>query len=392
VNELSPAMAELLRSVELPRLPGEEGSVSPRCKYFGRCGGCQLQHLSYAEQTEWKTRRVADFFEKAGFDPALVHPTNGSEDPWGYRNKVDLTAKTYDEALHLGFLPYGEKHTLIEMDTCPIADPSINEALASIRVALPRHPELKKKLISVVCRASRSQEQVGLVYHSKLKQPNVYADLTMDIMGETEKVVGGVFVLKRKEYITGEKELSEELCGLEYRFPLRSFFQNNIPQTEELVRLVEELLQPGPEDALLDLYSGVGLFGLLLASKVKEVFLLEDTPYSVEATRQNAARLRIENVTILQGQAQERIEIMRRVGQLPTAVILDPPRSGCHQTVIDTIASMPGKPRVVYVSCNPETHARDCARFVERGYKLEGVWPVDLFPQTLHVEGVAKLV
>lgn len=389
--ELSPALRELLETEELPRLPGDEGSIEPRCPHFGACGGCQLQHLTYQDQLAWKTDRVARFFQAAGFTADRVHPTLGSADPWNYRNKVDLTAKTYAGELHLGLLPYGEKHTLIEMESCPIADPSINEALAGIRRALPRHPELRKKLISVVCRASRSMQRIGLVYHSKLKQPSAYSELTQDIMGETDRLVGGVFVQKRKEHITGEGSLEEELCGRTYSFPLRSFFQNNIPQTEELLRLVERLAEPTKDDVLLDLYSGVGLFGLMLADKVREVFLLEDTPYSVDAAKKNAEDQGVQNVTILRGQAQERIDLMRRTGQNPSLVILDPPRSGCHETVIDTIAAMPRRPRVIYVSCSPETHARDCARFVSKGYTLEGVWPVDLFPQTLHVEGVAKL-
>lgn len=391
MTELSPALSDLLDTEGLERRPGDEGTVEATCPHFGSCGGCQLQHLTYEDQLVWKTDRVARFFEEAGFTRDLVHPCMGSDVPWNYRNKVDLTAKTFDGDLHLGFLPYGEKHTLIEMEQCPIADKSINKALGGIRAALPRHPDLKKKLISVVCRSSRVTDQVGLVYHSKLKQPPLYGDLTMDIMGEADNVIGGVYVQKRKEYVTGERMLEEELCGKRYLFPLRSFFQNNIPQTERLMRKVEELLQPTKDDVLLDLYSGVGLFGLMLFDQVREVFLLEDTPYSVEAAKLNAERFGAENVTILRGQAQERIDLMRKSGQHPTCVIVDPPRSGCHETVIDEIAKMPGKPRVVYVSCNPETHARDCARFLERGYGLEGVWPCDLFPQTLHVEGVALL-
>lgn len=392
MTTLSDSLKAVMQAADLPRLPGEEGAVEARCKHFGACGGCQLQHMTYDEQTAWKTRRVAGFFEAAGFTPDVVHGCMPSPDPWAYRNKLDLTAKTFDGELHLGFLPYGEKHTLIEMDECPIADPAINRALPGIRRALPRHPELMKKLISVVCRASRVRDEVGLVYHSKLKQPGVYSDLTMDIMGETRDVVGGVYVQNRKEHVTGERMLEEELCGRRYKFPLRSFFQNNVPQTERLMRKVEELLKPTEEDVLLDLYSGVGLFGLWLADRVREVFLLEDTPYSVEAAKINAENFAVDNVTLLRGQAQERIDLMRKAGQHPTCVIVDPPRSGCHETVIKEIAAMPGRPRVVYVSCNPETHARDCARFVDLGYGLEGVWPVDLFPQTLHVEGVALLV
>lgn len=386
-----PQLRELLESAAVPKLPGEAGTVEPACPHFGVCGGCQLQHLAYPEQLDFKRAHVVRMFEGRGLDPKLVHPVLGAPEPWAYRNKIDLTAKTFGGDVHLGFLPYGEKHTLIEMERCPVADASINESLAGIRKALTRHPELRKRLISIVCRASRSQQKVGLVFHGKLKEPEVYQQLATDIAAEAERVVGGLFVNKRKEHVTGENEIQETICGKDFRYPLRSFFQANPPQTEAMVELVARLLDPKPQDVLLDVYAGVGLFGLILAERLQHVYLLEDTPYSADGARENAARFGIKNVTILRGQAEERVELMLRAGQYPSCIILDPPRSGCHENAIKCLTGFPSKPRIVYVSCNPETHARDCAMMVERGYRLEGVWPVDLFPQTLHVEGVALL-
>ncbi len=383
------SLAELLEAHGVTKKPGDEGTVAPGCPHFGVCGGCQLQHLSYPDQLAYKHGLVSRAFASHGLDPGLVHPVLGAEDPWGYRNKVDLTAKTFGGEVHLGLLPHGEKHTLVEMDSCPIADPSINEVLQGIRSALPRHPEFRKRLISIVCRSSRAQKAVGLVFHGKVEEPQPYRDLALDIMGETSTVVGGVFVRKRKEHVTGDRSLKETVRGRQYAFPLRSFFQNNPPQTEALVGLVEELAAPTREDVVVDLYSGVGLFGLAIAEKVREVYLLEDTPYSAEAAQQNAADLGLSNVHPLRGQAEERLELMRRSGQKPSLVILDPPRSGCHENVVKTLTAFLERPRLVYVSCNAETHARDAARLVEGGYRLEGVWPVDMFPQTLHVEAVA---
>ena len=215
MTELSPGLEKLLEKSNVPKKPGDPGTVEPKCQYFGKCGGCHLQHLPYQEQLDFKTQTVRSLFEGVGIDPSLVHDASGSDVPWNYRNKIDLTAKTFEDELHLGFLPYGEKHSLIEFESCPIADPSINEALTGIRKALPRHRVLQKKLISLVCRASKKQEKIGIVYHSKLKEPNVYSDLTMDIMGETDKVIGGVYVQKRREHITGVKSLEETILGKE---------------------------------------------------------------------------------------------------------------------------------------------------------------------------------
>lgn len=330
-------------------------------------------------------------FRKHGFAAELVHPIRGCEDPWAYRNKVDLTAKTFGGELHLGFLPYGDKHTLVEMEECPIADPAINEAMAGLRRALPRHPDLKKKLISIVCRASRAAKNVGLVFHGKIREPDVYRELAMDAMGECETITGGVFVRKRKEHITGEKMMTEQVRDREFRYSVRAFFQSNPPQTAVLVDVVEELAELTPDDVLLDLYAGVGLFGISFADKVKDVYMLEDTPYSVESAKANVEALGIENAVILRGQAEERVELMLRSGQHPSVIVLDPPRSGLHPSALDAVSRFPTHPRLLYVSCNAETHARDCAALTERGYELAGVWPVDMFPQTLHVEGVALL-
>lgn len=391
MTQLSEALDALLTERGVDRRPGDEGTVTPRCEHFGKCGGCHLQHLDYAEQLEVKTGMVTRAFESHGLDPSLVQPMLGADDPWTYRNKVDLTAKTFDGEVHLGFLPYGEKHTLIEFEECPIADPAVNRALAGIRRALPRHPEFKKKLISVVCRASRADQVVGLVFHGRHRDPEAYKDLGMDIMAEADGITGTVYVRKRKEHVCGDRALHEEIAGKRFRFPLRSFFQSNPLQTEALVAKVLEVAQPTADDVVLDLYGGVGLFGLVLADTVREVFILEDTPASAEAAKDNAERFGVDNVTVVRGQAEERVELMRRTGQNPTLVVVDPPRSGMHPKALEALSRFSTNPRLVYVSCNPETHARDCAALVEAGYTLEGVWPVDMFPQTLHIESVALL-
>jgi 23S rRNA (uracil1939-C5)-methyltransferase len=387
----APALDEVLETRGVDKRPGDSGTVEPRCPHFGTCGGCQLQHLPYEEQLTLKTEMVRAAFRTHELDADKVRPMLGAEDPWAYRTKIDLTAKTFAGELHLGFLPYGEKRTLIEFEECPIADPAINEALVGIRAALPRHPELNKKLISIVCRGSRSEGKVGLVFHGKLREPGPYRELGMDIMGETDRVTGGMFVRKRKEHLVGDRNLSETIAGKTFRFPIRSFFQNNPPQTEVLAAKVLELADAGQDEVVLDLYSGVGLFGLLLAEHTKEVYLLEDTPYSAEAAKENAEAFGAENVVSLRGQAEERVELMRRSGQHPNIVILDPPRSGCHEAVVRSLSRFPTRPRIVYVSCNPETHARDCALFKAEGYELQEVWPIDMFPQTVHIESVALL-
>jgi 23S rRNA (uracil1939-C5)-methyltransferase len=388
---LTPEKKAFLDAEVAPFTTGAEELVTPRCPYFHACGGCHLQHLSYADQLAVKVRWLADAFARHEIRiPDMAGHVHGMADPWYYRNKADFNARTYGGQVRVGFNALGTGRVL-DVEHCAIASRPINDCLSGFKKAFPDFPELKRKLHSLILRSSRRDERVVALYHTRLKDPAVLDRLTDQVRAGHAALAGGGFVRKGKEIGHGDIRLADDVRGIEYTYSPSSFFQANPAQTETLARLVEEYADPGPSDVVLDVYSGVGLFSLLLAPSVREVWAIEDTPRAVKDALDNARASGITNCHFLKGQAEERLAQIYRTRTPATLAVLDPPRSGCSQTVLSYIRMMEVA-RVVMVSCNARALARDVSVMQAGGYRLQGLSLVDMFPQTLHLECVAHLV
>jgi 23S rRNA (uracil1939-C5)-methyltransferase len=387
---VSPGKKAFLDEEVQPYLQGEEDYITPRCRFFDACGGCHLQHLSYPDQLAMKRRLVTDAFTQHGLPvPELAQRVYGMEDPWHYRNKADFNARTYGGQTQIGFTELGAKRVM-DVDTCAIASQPINDCLGGFKQALLKFPELKRKLHSVILRSSRVDEKVLALYHTKLKDVDTFNRLTATVRDDHPVLAGGGFVNRGREYGEGDMKLREEIRGNEYIYSAVSFFQANPLQTEVLTRLVEEYADPRPSDVVLDVYSGVGLFTLLLAPSVREIYAIEDTPSSVADAIENARRAGLTNCHFLKGHAEEKLSQLYRTRVSANLAVLDPPRSGCSAQALELIQQL-DIPRLVHVSCNPRALARDVAILVRGGYKLESLSLVDMFPQTIHVEAVAYM-
>jgi tRNA/tmRNA/rRNA uracil-C5-methylase (TrmA/RlmC/RlmD family) len=303
--------------------------VPPLCPYFGECGGCQYQHIAYAAQVRLKHRQVASLFQRiGGFDPAVVAPVVPCPQPYGYRNRIMVRSQWNKPAqkLNLGFLRH-ENRLVVDVEECRIAEPALNEQLAQVRAHPPPRGGLKTVLRVV---------------------PDGW-----DV-------------------------------------PPDSFFQNNFFLLPKLVEAVRERLQAGGARHLVDVYCGVGFFAIEMAGQVERFAGVEYDRRAIQAARANANARGAGNGTFVAGKAEDMLPgLLAEFPPEETAVVFDPPRKGCAPAVLESLRQA-GPAQVVYVSCHPATMARDLNALCREGvFELVTVVPLDMFPQTQHVECVA---
>ncbi len=323
--------------------------VEAPCPYFGRCGGCQWQHIDYAFQAELKARIVGEQLRRIGkFEEPPVAATLTAEERWHYRNHARFST---DRQGQLGFVSLLRRR-FVRIDHCRIMHPWINGVLE----------RLQGKCAGL--------HQVAIRYGVRTEQALIHPSLK-----EIDDSIP-----------SGQTSYEEELLGKRFRVSGASFFQVNSRQAEVLIEVVREQLALAQDQLLLDAYAGVGTFAVLLAPYVKKVIAIEESSAAVADAVINQAG--IKNIVFYQGKVEQILPELRR---RPHVAILDPPRVGCHP---DTIAAVLKRPpaRLVYVSCDPSTLARDLRALCQGGYRLQEVQPVDMFPQTFHIECVATLV
>jgi 23S rRNA (uracil1939-C5)-methyltransferase len=303
-----------------------------------------------------------------GLHDANVQDIIGAAEPWAYRNHAQLS--TTPEGW-LGFLT-ADTHHVVPVEECLILDPLLNELRAALDM---EWPELHR--LSLRC-GSATGDRMAVF------ELNQYEDFDIEV----DFPVSCVILLADGETVVlmGNAHLEEEVAGRDFRISANSFFQVNTAGAEALVAVVGESLAPEKGDRLLDLYCGVGLFGLSLADQVGSVLGVEADPSAVADFRHNAQG--IDGVELVEGKVQP---VLARFDGPVELLLLDPPRSGAGQAVTDQIARLQPK-RIAYVSCDPATLARDARHLVENGFLLKEVQPVDLFPQTYHIESVALFV
>lgn len=353
-----------------------EQRAAPPCPYFGRCGGCQWQHASYPAQLEIKRQIVVQQLARIGRFPDaddLVRPTIGMLSPWEYRNQVRFSfGRRFGE---LGFTRW-RSHRLLRIDHCYLAHPRINGVLYQLQGRLAG-----ERLHQVVVRVGANTGDLLIAPRLPIEDPP-----------------------------SGQSHLEEELLGRRFRIAAPSFFQVNtrrerrplpaghrpgdwlpplpadgLSMAELLALLVLDGVAPQGDELVIDAYAGVGTFGVLLAPRVRRVIAVEESPVAVQDARHNTRDL--PNVEVRAGKAED---LLPQLDVRPDAVVLDPARVGCAPPVLAAlIAARPR--RIVYVSCDPATLARDLRVLGDGGFRLERVQPLDMFPQTYHVESVALL-
>ena len=321
--------------------------VKPLCPLFGTCGGCQYQHLAYSAQLEWKRKQVRDLVKHIGGIEFEVSPTHPSPVQYGYRSKL---TPHYERPcggnMPVGFIMQGRRTSLVDVPQCPIASKAINDALPAARERIKKsNPRRGGTLLLRDCAEGVCQDNTAI---------------------RTERV-----------------------GGISYQFCAGEFFQNNPHILPELVQYA--IGQAKGTRNLVDAYCGVGVFALAAAKDFENVAGVEISSKAIVCANANAKINNIKNCEFLIGKAETIFDgVAKKFDGAETSVIIDPPRAGCDTAFLEQLTAFAPK-RIVYVSCGPDTQARDLAYLTTRGYKLERLQPFDLFPQTRHIESVATL-
>ncbi|WP_078579893.1 23S rRNA (uracil(1939)-C(5))-methyltransferase RlmD [Salipaludibacillus agaradhaerens] len=385
-----------------------EARVEPPCPIFKRCGGCQLQHLSYEGQLMYKQKQVKDVLERiGGLGDVLVHPTLGMEEPWRYRNKAQVPVGEQNGEIVAGF--YAERsHQIVDMPNCVIQHED-NDKVVQLVKKLAKDYGIrgyddhthKGTLRHVVTRHAKQTDQLMVVLVTKGKElPNkknlvtalkeALPNLTSVVQNINPKRTNVIFGDKT-EVLWGEDVIYDTIGDIKFAISARSFYQVNPIQTKVLYDKALEYAQLTGRETVIDAYCGIGTISLFLAQKAKQVYGVEIVPEAISDAKQNAKLNHINNAEFVVGEAERIMPWWQAQGLKPDVIVVDPPRKGCDEALLEAMAVM--KPtRIVYVSCNPATLARDLKFLEQRGYTTQEVQPVDMFPQTGHVECCALLV
>ena len=405
--------------------------VEAPCPYFGRCGGCRLQHVAYPAQLAFKSKQVADVLERLGdLSGFELRPIIGAPEIYGYRNKMEFTVTRAPRAERLagegrdprplaagegggrgqvvvGLHEADRYDSVLDIERCLLQSNEMNALLDEARrffveqglsaydqesgegllrfLMLREGRRTGEVMANVVTAGPAVSELAPLTERLRARVPQT-SSVVMNVNPKKASVAVGV----EEHLLGGRDHVREQVGGLTFQISANSFFQTNTVQAERLFELVLQATELGGEETVIDLYSGTGAISLLLARRCRRVYGIEVAQAAVDDAGLNAAANAIDNCTFLAGEVRFVLPALIAKGVSAEVVVADPPRAGFHPKALHALLQL-APPRIVYVSCNPSTLARDVGELVRGGYRLRWVQPVDMFPHTPHIEAVARL-
>ncbi|KAA0566783.1 23S rRNA (uracil(1939)-C(5))-methyltransferase RlmD [Bacillus sp. CH30_1T] len=379
------------------------------CPVYEQCGGCQLQHLSYEGQLDAKGDILLQSLErhtKLRLEDLDIRPTIGMDNPWHYRNKSQFQVGTQNGKAIAGLYSMNS-NKLIDIDECIVQHPLTNKVTTEIKriinnFNIPVFDDKKKKPIlkTIVTRVGFETGEVQVVLVTSEKKIPRKELLINEIQKRLPEVVSIAQNINPKKtalvfgdetiHLSGKESIEERLEEFTYELSARAFFQLNPIQTSKLYNEAKKAAALTGEEKVVDAYCGVGTIGLWLADGAKEIRGMDVIKEGIDDAKKNAKKFGVDHAEYFVGGAETLMPKWKNEGWRPDVVVVDPPRTGCDNKLLDTLKEV--KPKTfVYVSCNPSTLAKDID-YLKKQYRVEYLQPVDMFPQTAHVEVVAKLV
>lgn len=381
--------------------------VQPNCPVYEACGGCQLQHLSYQGQLNCKKEQVEAALKRIGHLEVDVLPVLGADNPWNYRNKMQFPAATDIQGeLHIGCYA-AATHSVIDTPSCMIQKEANNEVLLTVRKWMQRfditayNEKTGKGLMRhVMARVGvRSGEVMAVLITSEYDIPHKkeliqwltkYVPNLVSIVQNINKKSTNIVMGPKTRILYGKPNIKDSLGALNFNISAQSFFQVNSEQAEKLYNKALEFADLAGNETVVDVYCGTGTISLYLAKHAKKVYGIEIVAPAIEDAKKNAEENGCKNAEFILGDAADELPKLLNSGIEPNVILVDPPRAGCEEKVLAAISSVQPE-RIVYVSCNPASLARDLHYLEEHGYKAIIAQPVDMFPMTSHVETVVLL-
>ena len=371
--------------------------VESICPYFPKCGGCQLLYMSYQEQLSFKQGYVEEVMKKIGKIKIDALPIIGMQDPIHYRNKVQIPVETIDDKLIGGFYRTNS-HDIIPIDNCLLQSDLSNEVYRKIIQLLNKY-EVKDIVKHVLIKHAFASDQLMVVFiinqkqlpHisemvTKLKKEERIKSIIININKRNDNVILG-----DKEFVVyGDDHIEDVLMGYKFHISSKSFYQVNSVQTALLYQTAYDLANIQPNENILDLYCGIGTIGIIASKYANKVIGVEIIEEAIKDAQNNALINNVTNTEFICGDVATATQQLITNNQHIDVVFVDPPRKGCDDQTIEAITKLQPQ-RIIYISCNPSTLARDLSIFETKGYQTTVIQPVDMFPNTYHVENVVLL-
>lgn len=409
-EELTVKISEVKKSYAIGKLvkvmTPSPARVVPSCSIYKECGGCQLQHLSYEGQLKAKQQQVKDAMERIGHLRNLtVLPTLGAKEPWNYRNKVAFPVGREKGKTIIGCFAQGT-HKIIDSSDCMIQDKINNEAISAVREVIDklnipvydedRHTGVMRHVVART--GEKGQLMVVLVTATKqlsrekeiIKMLRRRLPQMVSLQQNIQTYRNNVILGRETKLLWGRPTIKAKLGKFSFNVSARSFFQVNTKQAEVLYDKALEFAHLTGKETVIDAYCGTGTISLYLAQKAHKVYGVEIVSPAIKDAEKNAQENNVKNAEFIVGDCTKVMPRLFNQGIRPDVIVVDPPRAGCTEVVLKTFANMQPN-RIVYVSCNPATLARDLEILDKLGYKTEKVQPVDMFIASSHVESVALM-